>query len=320
MEKRNKREGRNIYIRPAIAFIIALLINVGVIFFISFTLNLFKSEKDKEKDSEDIIVVSLQDDKQVSVDLKKPDDKVPPDTKFRTTQNSNPKEERVKRDKTPKKKFSRPKKPSSPPKKSVKLRKPSKKTQKSPKNKSVDVNKLKIGEIGVKNKTKPQTGKKSSDKQDLKLYPTVGQMEKILGIPSSDYIVGIRSGDETALKTKKWVGSSFFLRIKQAVAQVWNPGGVYKKHDPDGSFYGFKDWFTVLKISLDSKGRIKKLMIYKNSGLVFLDKEAFRAFRMAGPFPNPPKEIVDPVTGLITFKFGFMVEVTTKVDFKLFKY
>ena len=41
-------------------------------------------------------------------------------------------------------------------------------------------------------------------------------------------------------------------------------------------------------------------------GVTALDEEAVRAFRSAGPFPNPPEGLIQK-DNLITFVFGFTV-------------
>lgn len=167
---------------------------------------------------------------------------------------------------------------------------------------------------------KPASPPKPAKSREVKLFPTESEAKQILGIETKEHSPNVKSGDVTVLKAKKWIGSSFFLRVREAVAQVWDPKSVYSRHDKDGSIYGFKNWFTILKITLDSKGRLVKTIIIRRSGLDFLDQEAIRAFKAAAPFLNPPAEIVNPTTGNITFSFGFYVEVNSKIDFKLFKF
>ena len=82
-----------------------------------------------------------------------------------------------------------------------------------------------------------------------------------------------------------------------------------------------KTWFNVLSITLDSNGRLlEPVIIAQPSGLRFLDLEAIRAVRAAAPFLNPPKEIADPVTGRIKFRFGFLVEVNAGLNFRMFRF
>ena len=50
------------------------------------------------------------------------------------------------------------------------------------------------------------------------------------------------------------------------------------------------------------------VVVLKGCGLAELDEEALRSFRVAGPFPNPPAELVK--NGVIVFEFGFFFEVS----------
>jgi len=155
----------------------------------------------------------------------------------------------------------------------------------------------------------------------VKLFPTTAEAERILGITPEHTTPDVNSGKENAINSQKWMGASFFLRVREAVAQAWDPEPVYRANDPDGTVYGYKNWFTVLSITLDSKGRLlEPIIISQPSGLRFLDLEAIRAVRAAAPFTNPPKEIVDPATGRIKFRFGFLVEVNAGLNFRMFRF
>lgn len=154
----------------------------------------------------------------------------------------------------------------------------------------------------------------------VKLFPTPEEAERILGI-TPETVPDATSGKENAINSQKWLGASFFLRVREAVAQAWDPERVYRAHDPDGRVYGYKNWFTVLSITLDANGRLlEPVIIAQPSGLRFLDLEAIRALRAAAPFLNPPKEIVDPATGRIKFRFGFLVEVNAGLNFRMFRF
>ena len=156
----------------------------------------------------------------------------------------------------------------------------------------------------------------------VKLFPTAEEADEILGIkPQHAPPPDLTSGRETSINSHKWLGASFFLRVREAVAQEWDPETPYRHNDPDGKLFGFKNWFTVLSITLDAQGRLlEPIIIAQPSGLRFLDIEAMRAVRAAAPFANPPKEIVDPVTGRIKFRFGFLVEINSGFNFRMFRF
>jgi TonB family protein len=137
------------------------------------------------------------------------------------------------------------------------------------------------------------------------------QNARTLGGPfvSDDVFLGVEDeGDVPLVNSRSFKYWDFFRRVKDRVRDQWNPGGIYQARDPDGKVYGSKDRLTVLTVILEPGGGIARLEVAKESGLPFLDEEAMRAFREAGPFPNPPKGLVDE-SGRIRFNFGFLLEV-----------
>lgn len=154
----------------------------------------------------------------------------------------------------------------------------------------------------------------------IKLFPTDKEAEKILGIQPEIAPPDVASGAENAINSRQWIGASFFMRVREAVARTWDPEPVYRARDPDGRVYGYKNWLTVLTITLDAQGKlIEPIIISQPSGLRFLDLEAMRAVRAAAPFLNPPPEIVD-ASGHIKFRFGFLVEVNSGLNFRMFRF
>jgi TonB family protein len=72
--------------------------------------------------------------------------------------------------------------------------------------------------------------------------------------------------------------------------------------------YGTKTRITEVRVSLSRRGEVEKVLVTSASGVVALDDEAIRAFRSAGPFPNPPEGLVQK-DNLITFGFSFFFEI-----------
>ncbi len=126
---------------------------------------------------------------------------------------------------------------------------------------------------------------------------------------SDDALLDIEDeSDETLLKARSFRFHDFFSRVKERVRQEWNPQRVHRQRDPTGKVYGVKDRLTILRVSLDEQGNVLKLNVHKASGVDFLDQEAARAFRTAGPFPNPPEALLDEY-GHISFGVGFLYEI-----------
>ena len=126
---------------------------------------------------------------------------------------------------------------------------------------------------------------------------------------SDDHLPKVEEGRRTVLNADKYRFADFFYRLKDAVRRHWHPSRVYRQRDPTGRVYGVKDRHTVLRISLDAKGKVLKVKVRKRCGLAFLDAEAVRAVRKAGPFRNPPEKLVKK--GRVNFDFGFYFEISS---------
>ncbi len=118
-------------------------------------------------------------------------------------------------------------------------------------------------------------------------------------------------GTVNMLNTKHFKYYDFFQRVKDKVVEVWEPGRVLRERDPNGNRYGVKDRLTVLSVTLAPEGDVKDVKLAKTSSLNFLDDEAKRAFVAAGPFPNPPRGLLN-AHGEIEFQFGFLLEISTQ--------
>lgn len=143
------------------------------------------------------------------------------------------------------------------------------------------------------------------------LRPDDETLERLVGGGSVDHVEDVDEGEENQFNARRWVYATFFNRMKRQVAQNWDPATVWRQEDPEGKHHGFKSRVTQLRVSLDGKGGVKKILIVTPSGVDALDDEAIRAFKSAQPFPNPPAALVDG-DGLITFEFGFYFEINNE--------
>jgi len=152
------------------------------------------------------------------------------------------------------------------------------------------------------------------------LQPSQQQLARAIGSGTQDHLKDIDDGEETALNAKKWKFASFFNRVKQQVRDHWRPGEEYRRRDPSGSIYGQKDRYTLLRVALKADGSLANVALELPSGVEFLDDVAIEAFKLAQPFPNPPKQLVDNDNGLINFRFGFYFELSGAPKMKIFRY
>jgi TonB family protein len=123
-----------------------------------------------------------------------------------------------------------------------------------------------------------------------------------------DRLDGVELGDDTALSSRPFAHAGFYRRVRDRVAQFWDPPGAFARYDPTGSAYGYRDRETVVLVKLDCTGRLLDTFLVRESGARFLDEEAVDAIAEAAPFYNPPRELCDARRDLITFTFGFYVE------------
>jgi TonB C terminal len=128
------------------------------------------------------------------------------------------------------------------------------------------------------------------------------------GSGTADSLEGVEEGTQNILNSERFRFASFFNRMRDQVAQHWDPNGVMARVDADGRTYGRSTRTTLLHVKLTPKGAIQKINVTRESGVTELDKEAIRSFHQAAPFVNPPPEMVDASSGLIEFDFLFILE------------
>jgi TonB family protein len=165
----------------------------------------------------------------------------------------------------------------------------------------------------------PSTGGGAPSGGPAALMPSEQQMARAVGSGSQDALKDIDDGEETALNSKRWKFASFFNRVKRQVADHWHPEEAYRRGDPTGSVYGSKNRLTVLRVQLKPDGTLANVALEQPSGVEFLDDEAIEAFKQAQPFPNPPRQLVDE-GGVISFRFGFLFELSGAPRMRLFRY
>jgi TonB family protein len=152
----------------------------------------------------------------------------------------------------------------------------------------------------------------------MALMPSQETLARALGGGTSDYLPEIDEGENTALNARKWKFASFFNRVKQQIRQHWHAAQEYQKRDPTGSVYGGRAHFTLLRVQLRPDGSLVDVQLEQPSGIDFLDDVAVEAVKGAQPFPNPPQQLVD--AGRISFRFGFVVDVSGEPRLKVFRY
>jgi TonB family protein len=153
-------------------------------------------------------------------------------------------------------------------------------------------------------------------KNKMNLVPSWRELEQYAGMPFNDHLENIEEDAETRLNTFEYKHAVFFNRIKENVARAWDPIKQVRRFDPNGALFGRRDRVTVVEISIDKQGNVVMAKVKKPSGVFYLDEEALRAFRAAGPFPNPPKVIFGQNESF-SFPFSFYIsnDKGSSIDF-----
>ena len=126
---------------------------------------------------------------------------------------------------------------------------------------------------------------------------------------TNDYVEEMALGDFTQLNTVEFKFYGFYHRIRQKLEQFWGRSIQEKAQVLFRSgrrIPASQDLITSLQITMNEKGHIIEVKVLGASGVKELDDAAIDSFNQAGPFPNPPKELL--VNGKATIEWGFVVK------------
>ena len=145
-----------------------------------------------------------------------------------------------------------------------------------------------VSDLGVKittNQTEPQ------EKQKNWASNSLGE-----AVHGGQYVQGLKQGETSALNTKEFIFFSYFERVRRQLDQTWQPmvrGQIERIYKTGRHLASQTDFVTRTMITLNSKGEIVRVQLLEESGAVDLDSAAVGALNKAGPYPNPPKGLLD---------------------------
>lgn len=126
---------------------------------------------------------------------------------------------------------------------------------------------------------------------------------------TNDYVEEVALGDFTHLNTVEYKHYGFFHRIRQKLEQFWGK----TLHEKANNIFrsgrrlpASDNLITSVQVTLNTKGEIVAVKILGSSGVRELDDAAIESFNEAGPFPNPPQDLL--VNGKATIEWGFVVK------------
>lgn len=125
---------------------------------------------------------------------------------------------------------------------------------------------------------------------------------------TNDYLEEMTLGDFTHLNTTEFKHYGFYHRIRQKLEQFWGRS-IHEKAQAlyrSGRTIASQNHITGMVVILNEKGEILSAEIKTSSGIRELDQAAVESFNQAGPFPNPPKDLLKD--GRAVIEWGFVVK------------
>lgn len=163
---------------------------------------------------------------------------------------------------------------------------------------------VKLSDLGVKVKMVPKSNPSYNDQRQ---WAPAQTGEAIRG---GQYVKGMKEGEVSALNTKEFVFFSYFDRVRKQLDQAWQPllrGQIEKIYKTGRRLASNADYVTRTMVSLSEKGEILRVQVLEESGTFDLDQVAIDALNKAGPYPNPPKGLVDSNTGVVQIRWDFVL-------------
>lgn len=150
--------------------------------------------------------------------------------------------------------------------------------------------------------------KKAAEEQEDPFRDRVAAQDSE-GVPQ-DYVKGFKESESTALNTKEFVFFGYFQRIRQRLDLSWSISlreHLTRFYRGGRALASEMDHTTRLLVTLNSTGEVTGVEVVEESGTRTLDDAAVKAFNRAGPFPNPPRGILDQA-GQIKIRWDFVLK------------
>jgi len=135
--------------------------------------------------------------------------------------------------------------------------------------------------------------KASSSRQDLR------------GAPQNDRL-DEKVGAALALNTREFYGAEYMNRIRRAVNFYWKQN--LDNLSPSVRL-GKPRYQTVVEVVLSADGVLESIIVNHESGSEPIDDCVVEAFKIAGPYPNPPEQLIGRDNRVRLPDFDFEVTV-----------
>lgn len=120
--------------------------------------------------------------------------------------------------------------------------------------------------------------------------PASHTKQELSGAPGND-LLDEKVGPGVNLNAKEIQFAGYINRIKRMVSFYWNQN---LDNLPDAVRMRLMNprYDTVVYVVLDRHGVLQSIEVVNGSGEEALDEAVVQAFRIAGPFPNPPEQLI----------------------------
>lgn len=134
--------------------------------------------------------------------------------------------------------------------------------------------------------------------------PAASRDQSLSGSPSND-LVDEKLANAVALNTREILYAGYINRIKRLVSFYWSQN---LDNLPHGLGLSKPRYDTVVYVVLDGDGALESIEVTGESGVTPLDDAVVQAFRIAGPFPNPPEQLIAKDGRVYLDNMGFTVQ------------
>lgn len=138
-----------------------------------------------------------------------------------------------------------------------------------------------------------------------KPVPASHRTQSLAGAPQND-LLDEELGDRVALNSVEIKYADYVLRIRRLVNFYWSQN---LDNLPRSVRLAKPKYETVVDVVLDGNGALESIVVTTQSGSEPIDNCVVEAFRIAGPFPNPPEQLIAKDGRVYLPDFGFTVEV-----------
>ncbi len=135
--------------------------------------------------------------------------------------------------------------------------------------------------------------------------PASHSTSALAGAPNNDLLDEER-GTSVNLNTNEFLFANYLNRIRRLVNFYWQQN---LDNLPSSTMITKSQYETEVDVVLSAHGALARVTITEESGSPAIDHCVVDAFEMAGPFPNPPEQLVSEDGQVYLPDFGFVVQV-----------